>query len=577
MNRRRIVTLGAACGVLLGLALAGIGILLVTGHLMNRAAPGQLDLRMQIKPTVMTVAYKAYGNPAASGGRYWLAKLVMHNSGGQPLNDLSVSYRVPGLIDWTTPDVASEVIPGQTAVLPIYPSFPSSVTRTRTLTPTTLEVRIEYQTDGQKVSRVEKRSFELRGVTEIEFTSIEQNEINSWYDMWDNSELLAAYITDEDEVVKTYFGKISETMGGTPYVQTAEDLAKLLGAVYQFQVASGMVYMGAKGVPETLGDTRTLVQSIKLPREVIQGNSGTCIELTLLVSALLNQCGVKSSMVLIPGHAFPIIQTTNGWVGFETTGIGGANLGGVHPFEKALESGHGLWQKCLQGEMPFMVIDYQDLQAKGIRPPELDPVDTTALVQMLTDRVRHRQRTPEQPQGPIQVDQGGGGSQPRITQPDSQPLLANMKVYQDPTGLLRLVYPEHWIENIQALQMARQGGANWYLFGAVDPQTHWGLDVYGFNSANQQQCLQALSQYAMNLAGVSLQYGQAEQVQLAGRAWTMVPVFYQAQNIFVTSQLYLHTAGNLTYAFGIGGPAETGAPILPVIGQMLNHVQMHQP
>lgn len=580
MNKRRIVLLGSLGGLLLGVAIIAIGVLLITSNLMNQATPGQLDLRMQVKPTVMTVAYKAYGNPSASGGRYWLAKLVMRNSGGQPLQNLSISYRVPGLIDWTTPDVASEVLPGQTAVLPIYPTFPASVTRTRSLTPTTLELKIDYETGGRRISQVEKRNFELRGVTEIEFTSIEQNEINSWYDMWDNSELLAAYMTDEDEVVKTYFGKISETMGGTPYVQTAEDLGKLLGAIYQFQIGSGMVYMGAKGVPEVLGDTRTLVQSVKLPREVIQGNSGTCIELTILVSALLNQCGVKSSMVLIPGHAFPIIQSPSGWIGFETTGIGGTNLGGVHSFQQAFEAGQKYWEQCLKGELPYVVVDYQELQAKGIRPPELDPVNTTALVQMLTERVRNRQQTqpqPNSPNGPVPVQLDGQTTQPQLLQPDLQPQLANMKVYQDPTGVLQIPYPEHWIGNIQAMQMARQSGASWYLFGVVDPQTHWGLDVYGFNSNNQQQCLRALSQHAMNLAGISLQFGQAEQVEMAGRPWTLVPVFYQVQNTFVGGQLYMHSTGSLTYAFAIGGPVETGVPVVPLVGQILGNVQMRQP
>ncbi|MEM7263162.1 MAG: hypothetical protein AAF488_14320 [Planctomycetota bacterium] len=567
MNHSRVVITGAIVLV------CGLG--LVGADLFGGPESGKLDVKIQSKPTVMTVAYKAYGNAEAADGKYWLAKLVMKNTGGSALSDLSVSYRVPDYIDWTTPDSAAEVLPGQTTVLAIYPRFPATVTRLRTRTPTQLEIKVEYTADGETQSLIEKRPFELRGVTEIEFTSIESDEIISWYDMWDNSEILAAYMTDEDEVVKAYFGKISETMGGTPYVQSVEDLGKLIGAIYNFQVGTGMVYMGAKGVPETLGDTRTLVQSVKLPREVIRGNSGTCIELTLLMSALLNQCGVKSYMALIPGHAFPLIELPNGQVvGFESTGIGGQNLGGVSSFDQALKAGNDTWAKCQKGEMPFVVVDYQAHHARGLRPPELEPIDITDLTQMLTTRVKDRTQA-VQPQTTQYVnhqttviDNRGQDHSSRPAQPDP-----NFVTYRDPTGRLTLRHPRNFVSDPNAVAELQQV-APWYMSNATDLQTGWGVDVYGFASTNQQDCLAALREFGSAMGAV-ISFGQPQARTINGRSWSALSVSYSVNGQSFSGQLHLITVGQGTYGVGVGGPTNTLSAIEPTVMQILQTLEIH--
>lgn len=572
----------------LAVMLAGAG--LCTWHFAGAPAAGTLKVDLETKPTVMTVAYKAYGNAEAADGKYWLGKLVMKNTGESPLSDLNVSYRVPEYIDWTTPDTAAEVLPGQSAVLPIYPRFPKSVTEIRTRTPSQLEVKIEYTADGKKHSSVEKRPFEFRGITEIEYTSIASDEMLSWYDMWDNKEVLAAYMTDEDEVVKAYFGKISETMGGTPYVSSNKDLVKLTRAIYDFEVNTGLVYMGAKGVPETLGDSRTVVQSIKLPRDVIRGNSGTCIELTLLMSSLLKQCGVNSFMVLVPGHAFPVIASPSGQlVPFECTGVGGTNLGGVDSFEKALAKGAATWKKCQEGKLPFVLINYSAEQAKGMRPPELDQVDVTALSQMLASRIKNRQPAvqqvvqPQQPQVQQQLQQRVQiRQQPQVrqvVQPDAYSQtttrLPNFTTYRDPTNVLSFQYPGTWATDMSALQSVQQGGAPWYLFNAEDPQTGWSVAAFGFGSTDHSACVQALGELGVAL-GLSMSFGNTQQTQINGMTWTITPIQYIGANgVSFSAELRLVTIGSVTYGVGISGPAQTEGAAAAQVNQVLGSINLN--
>ena len=79
-----------------------------------------------VRKSLMTFAYKVYGNPAAQNGRYFLSKIVFHNQGAAPVHDLSVSYQIPDYLPWTTPETHTEVLPGQTIVQLFYPQIPST-------------------------------------------------------------------------------------------------------------------------------------------------------------------------------------------------------------------------------------------------------------------------------------------------------------------------------------------------------------------------------------------------------------------------------------------------------------------
>jgi hypothetical protein len=52
------------------------------------------------------------------------------------------------------------------------------------------------------------------------------------------------------------------------------------------------------------GDTSVALQTIKLPAEVLQQQSGMCVELTLLLASAVESIGLHAEIVIIPGHAF---------------------------------------------------------------------------------------------------------------------------------------------------------------------------------------------------------------------------------------------------------------------------------
>lgn len=65
------------------------------------------------------------------------------------------------------------------------------------------------------------------------------------------------------------------------------------------------------------GDNSVGLQYIKLPSEVVKQRSGMCIELTTLLASAVEHIGLHAEIVIIPGHAFLGVATTENDSQFE--------------------------------------------------------------------------------------------------------------------------------------------------------------------------------------------------------------------------------------------------------------------
>jgi len=511
-------TSGAPRAVLLfgGLGLVVLGLLLVAVWVVFGRGTGVLAAKVYWQPTVMTVAYKTYGNPDAAQGKYWFAKTVLQNTGNGSLRNVKVSYQIPDYITWTTPDTAAEILPGETVVFVYYPKFPAKVTSIRTQTPATLEVKIDYDGGASHEPHLEKRDFQFRGLSEFAYTSLPANEVLTYYDVFDNDPLLASFVTDEDPVVKTFYAKVSEAYGGINSMDKGKDMVAMAKSVYDYMVSLGMTYSGAKGVPEKVGDVNSLVQSIRMPRDVIEGNSGLCIELALLWSAIAQTAGAHPYLILIPGHAFVILQAGDGsQLPVECTGIGGGaggNLGAAMTFEQAVKSATKTLEDTVQKGDPIEKLDIQALQARGIRPPELEAKDLAELEKLLDDR-RHGARRPA-----VVYRQISQTSQPAAPRDNG----IAMRVWQDPNGALKLPYPMDWAVDNQAIANIRRVLPG-YAFAAADVSRHCSVEVAFFTTPNLQT---VLSQYsaALRQFGASAALGASQQTAIGGRSVMAFPI-----------------------------------------------------
>lgn len=554
----------------------GASLLTLGLGLFGGPGAGDLEYRLDVKPTVMTVAYKAYGNEDAADGKYWLARVVMENDGESALEDVAVSYRIPDYLDWTTPQTIEEVLPGQTRVVPIYPKLPTRVTSLRSRTPSSLEIKFAWNDGQEDHEKIEVRQFEFRGVNEIEYTSLAADEMLTWHDMYDNAEITAAYVTDEDQVVRQYLGEISETMGGMPICSTGEELAKTMESIYVYQVGTGMTYSGNKGVPERLGDATSTVQSVRLPRDVIYQNSGLCIELAMLWAALGQGSSAKAYLALVPGHCFPVLEANDGTIiAIESTGIGGSNLGGTMKFADAVEAGNKQFNQLMRGEIPGVLIDVVLHQGRGVRPPEFEAVNLADLARLLDERTAKA------------LAQGGQGQQQQDTQRqqdvqrqddtqrrddpqrrDDGNVGSNWQWYQVPGLNATVPYPQGYTADTQTVQQLQQHIPA-IQFMASDPRGEASIEIYAAANMTARQLMNDSQNLAKQM-GASVSYEKAESIVIGGQQAALYPYTFNIQGQSMSGGFYIYETSAGLFGFAVGG---TGSSWRNLGGQIAQAVR----
>jgi hypothetical protein len=391
----------------------------------------------EVKNTVMTFAYKVYGNRKLELGRFYLAKLLFKNTGNQPVRDFSVSYQIPGYVDWTTPETIPEMPAGHDYIARFYPDLPSKVTAIKNRTNATVEARVRWNDGSGPREEILRQDFMFRGVNEIEYTDVKKDDMVSWFDLFINSELVAAMVTPNDPVVTEFAAAITEKTGGAVAGAGGfKEAVEVMHGMYDYMLQTGMRYAGAQGFPEQIGDTSTIVQTVRMPRDVIITNNGLCIELAILWTSVLEHLGIHSYIFLIPGHAFTVVQSEGKYIPVECTAITPKSVGetNVVPFDKAVELASKEVEQATSRGL-FKVIDVQALQSDGIIPPELPDIQIGQIKEILASREKAQARPT---QAVVKQPAETGNEQQAGNVPP------NMSAYSTPNGGLRCFFPQSW-------------------------------------------------------------------------------------------------------------------------------------
>ncbi len=463
------------------LLVAGLG--LIGYHFLgNGGGSGNMDVKIYPAAFIMPSAYKVYENPEALEGRFYLFKSVLTNNGSSPIKNVKVSYKVGSYIDWTDVKEIPAILPGQKVVVTAYPRFKPDIVDKKTSSKETGEIKI---TAGGK-ERKENFSFEMKSVNDFVYSGIPADEQASYSDVFDNMALVPCYVTPNDPIVKYYTANIQEKVlkGETAGVtRDVKEAVRFLMGIYEATRRSGMVYSSTGGVPAKIGDVSSLVQNIRLPREVITGNTGLCIELSILYASILQNTGLDPIIYLIPGHAYPGFRMNGQYYALESTAIGGEGIGGTASAEQALDKGMkqlAEFMKAAQmGDERYKIIDINGLNKDGVQAMELkddnflrQKVDAMAAKFELGGAPRLN-NTPGGAGGnyPGGGGEGGGGG----TGGGS-----GMSAYN---GAISFSYPNGWRRQNQPIP-----GINYYVTQIVSPDNNAGLSVYnmrGFSSVEE--------------------------------------------------------------------------------------------
>ena len=368
----------------------------------------EIGLSLLYHKDIMSSAYKVYADPSIDNGQYWVAKAIVHNTGHAPMYNVKVWYSLGQYADHASPDTFSYVMPGGAVVSCYYPLISDQVATFKTENPAHLNITVSYEdAHGHTHSEQHTRLVTLLSINQFVFTNLTADQVqmtnivSNWMDMNDNAPLAAAYVTKTDDPVKQFAGYVSDLAGGVAAADSDKDALTWLQAAYNLELVNNIVYQ----TPSGFLDGTHFMQDVKFPRDTLRAKSGTCIDLAILYTSLVESVGMDGYLMLVPGHCFSVIKLPGGeMVGVENTGLGGGNQ--RQGFAWALKFGTQELQKHLRDGRYYLInID----KAQGqfhITPPSLPPVDANFLTECGIQRAHYEADQPTVGGG------GGGGANP---------------------------------------------------------------------------------------------------------------------------------------------------------------------
>jgi hypothetical protein len=484
------------------LCILGLGCLAF--YALRPQEPGALHWDAPVvKKSLMTFAYKVYGNPAAQNGRNFVSKIIFHNDGKGMVRNFSISYQIPDYVPWTTEETHAEIPPGQTVVKLFYPQLPAKVTQLANQTTATLETKIRWMdTVGTQREEILRSNFELRGVNEVEYTDLPKNEILTWYDVFISTPFVAAMVTPNDSVVKEFCAVITQRTGGTTagFGGGSQEVWRIMKALYDYMCDTNMRYTSDQGVPATMGDVTTMVQTVRMPRDVIITNQGLCVELALLWSSVMEHLGLRTTVVFRPGHAFTLVWFGSGpsdFIPIECTAITpmAVNQKNRVSFEDAVK----MAQQDLRDQKYQIWLNIQQYQAQGFRPPELPAIEIDKIKDILA------KRTAGGNGGGGNVNGGANAQIVPVNNGGDQTLPQGFIRWNGAGGMVSVAVPSYWarIEN---------PGIGGMIFTAEDPKTTVAVSIFHFSQLQTAQDAMQAAQRAVAAAnGAQVKVATTEQ------------------------------------------------------------------
>jgi hypothetical protein len=501
---------GGKKGLLLPVLLIAAGVLLAfTRPLLSMVSPVKLEVKILPAPVIMPSIYKVYANSDALEGKYSLFKMLVTNKSSTVAENVEVGYKISNFIDNGSCPKINKILPGQTIVVNCYPNFPDKIIDKTTSSKEKVNITIK----GANIKTIEEDfDIQCKGRNEFMYSFLAADDIRTAADAFDNKELLSCLVTPEDPIIKYLTQKIQEKVlkGEAASVENKEqEGVRVMSGIYHATYLSHMVYSGTSGVPEKVGDVNSIVQSIRLPREVVTGKTGLCIELSLMYASVMMCAGMDPVVYLIPGHAYPGFRMNGHYYAIEATSIGGEGMaGGRQTVDQALQIGNKNLDEFIKhyqyGDPGYQILDVRESIKNGAIAMELKDDNflrqkIDEIAQSFGGGIPQNVRT-----NPVQnnVDGGtdnsgsGGGN-------NNTGLPSGYNLYE---GVVTFGYPASWRILPRTQYTMPQSK---HVFANSSKNTF--LEVYSFPGyGNPEDAIRTIQQSVSNLGG-NLQYRRAGQ------------------------------------------------------------------
>ncbi len=329
--------------------------------------PPRVIVEIKTKTEILGAAYKLYADENLG---LWLARVVIHNRGPGAITQVRIRYSMGDLME-PAEHTIDLILPDQKVVDFYFPIIHESITQETSGRSLPLRIEITYtQRNGRTVQKREERPIKVMGRNYLVWSSMPQDELLTWHDMFSNWFLVNVFITPNEETTK--YAAI-QCAGGLNTSTDDRDRIQAWARIYYCLRQYGVKYF------QEPSDNWTphFNQYVQFPKETLQRKGGTCLDLAILFASMAQALGIEAGVALIPGHAIPYIRLSNGEYVFVESTIVDRQYAISHfadvvsrkvTFEEAYQLATAQIQQAAQ-KGQIILVDYNQLRQVGVVSP----------------------------------------------------------------------------------------------------------------------------------------------------------------------------------------------------------------
>lgn len=430
----------------------------------DRSGP-QLQLVNLNLQQVFSAAYKNYIDEP-------IGRVTIRNVAGTDFGNLRLSFEIKEYMDFPWSTNIAQLGANSEQSVDIFATFNNRILQVDEDTGVQVEVKLSFLRDGQPDSINLTQAMTLYGKNAM---------------VWSEPQMVASFVTPKDDALRDVVRPVSSEL----LPQAGPLNQQLLQAMTWFDAlgAMGLRYVADPNLPYS-SLRKDQVDYVQFPRETLRLKSGDCDDLSVLYSAGLENLGIETAMLEVPGHLLMMFNT-----GLEADV---ANLVSRNPERLAIVDG----QVWIPVETTMVSTNFREAWAEGARKFQL------ALQQGNLGVIRLRQAWQEY--RPVTLRQ----AEFQLAPPN--PILAKQRIESDRQALLKsaiesLVLPYRSMmqsdpQNLQAQIQIVILYSRYGLFAEAEPlfarmlQTHPDnatvLTNYGNWQYMQQRYAEAAASYA---------------------------------------------------------------------------------
>lgn len=239
--------------------------------------------KLQLEP-VFAAAYKKYADEP-------FGSVIVENVGQRNYDDLTLTFRVKGYMDFATQHDIDELAAGDKKRIDLKAAFNNKMLDIDEDTGLQSEVALAYGAAGEADSiRLTQR-----------LTVYGKNSI-----LWGRDAMVGAFVTPRDDTVRDFVRRVVNEHRPEPGPLSEPVVTAM--TLYDALSAHGMEYVVDPNSPfAEVEDDK--IDYVQYPRESLRLKTGDCDDLSVLLSAALQNLGIETAMVQVPGHLFMMFNT----------------------------------------------------------------------------------------------------------------------------------------------------------------------------------------------------------------------------------------------------------------------------